>query len=136
MRHLAKILRYLNKQFYKFFFPSNLKIEGSCSKCGTCCKKIFIMIDDKSVFKEEEFYRLQRDILSYRYFAIAGRETSGELYFKCNLFKDNQCSKYKNRPLICRKYPSVDMLKYGGVLNDSCSYKMRARKSFDFFLKE
>jgi len=132
---IQRVLSYLKINFYKLFFPSNLKIEGYCSQCGVCCQKIHILIGYKVVTKEDEFFKLQRDFPSYNCLEISGQEESGELFFKCNLFKDNKCLKYKQRPLICRQYPSVNMLKYGGVLNESCTFQLKPKKSFGFYLK-
>ena len=134
MKMIKKILKLINIWYYKIFFPANLKIEGHCSKCGVCCKKIYILLGYKSIKKEEDFKRLQYNYPSYRHLEIAGKDDNGDFYFKCNLFIDNLCSKYKQRPLICRRYPTVSMFKYGGVLNDSCTYKLVPKKKFEFFL--
>ena len=131
---MRKLFNWLGFQYNKIFYPSNLKIEGFCSQCGVCCQKLYILIDYKPVISEKDFYRLQKENPSYRYLEILGTDDKGELYFKCNLLKDNKCSKYKQRPIICRKYPNVDMLKYGGILYDTCTYKLKPRKSFDYFL--
>ena len=134
MKTIKKIYKLLKINLYKLFFPSNLKIEGHCSKCGVCCHKIYILIGYKSILNEKDFFKLQSENPSYKYLEIAGKDTNGEIFFKCNLFKNNSCSKYKRRPIICRRYPSVNMLKYGGVLNESCTYVLKPRKKFDFFL--
>ena len=124
----------LRALFYKIFFPSNLKITGFCSKCGSCCRKMFIIEGGKMLADEKLFQEVQKLVPFYKNLTITGKNSNGELYFTCNLLKNNTCSTYTKRPKICRDYPSVKSHLYGGVLFSDCTFKLTPRKSFEYFL--
>lgn len=119
--------------FQKLFFPSNAKIDGKCEKCGSCCKRILIYDGDNLIMDDVVFINLQKQYKFYQNLHISGKNDTGELYFSCSLLKNNLCSIYPKRPNICRKYPSLKMLKLGGGLHHECSYKIKPRKSFKYF---
>lgn len=56
-------------------------------------------------------------------FSARGRNSSGEIYFACDFIgRDNKCSDYKKRPQLCRTYPSVKMMQYGGIPKGDCGF--------------
>ncbi len=83
-----------------------------CSKCGLCCgdteqKTRNILVLEKEANAIEKETSLPRQVFTKR---ITDKnpycyemKKSGE--GKCFFLKDNQCSIYKFRPLICRFYP-------------------------------
>jgi Fe-S-cluster containining protein len=117
------------------FYPSNLKIEGKCSQCGDCCRKLSLIIDDTPVKTEEDFKKAQEADKFCENLEIVGKNADDELYFKCKLLVGNLCSKYEERPLMCKEYPSPDMAKFGGSLYQNCTLKMSPRKGFKFYLE-
>ena len=125
----------LKALFYKIFFPSNVKIVGFCCQCGNCCRKMYIMDGEELLVDETKFYQMQKEILFYKNLTISGKNENGELFFQCNLQEKNKCTKYSKRPKICRDYPSEKMHKYGGTLFDGCTFKIKARKNFQFYLE-
>jgi len=122
--------------FYKLFKPSNIVITGYCSGCGSCCKNILLMIYNDTITDEATFIDIQKNNAFYKNLEITGSNSSNELTFKCNLLKENNCSVYKKRPLLCRNYPSVKMFKHGGSLHEECTYEIKAKKDFKYFLQE
>ena len=93
-----------------FTFPSNVLFE--CSRCGLCCgdtkektrhilllKKEAYAISDEICLPKQEFTQEITDKTPYCYEMAKGADG------RCFFLKDNQCSIYELRPLICRFYP-------------------------------
>ena len=93
-----------------FIYPSNLLFE--CNKCGLCCgdtkektRHILLLESEATVISTEtcltmpKFTEKITDKDPYCFEMKKNKEG------KCFFLKDNQCSIYKLRPLICRFYP-------------------------------
>jgi Fe-S-cluster containining protein len=93
-----------------FTFPTNVLFE--CSKCGLCCgdtkektRCILLLeseakeISAETCLPKQEFTKQIEGKTPYCYEMKKSREG------KCFFLKDNQCSIYLLRPLICRFYP-------------------------------
>jgi Fe-S-cluster containining protein len=93
-----------------FTYPNNLLFE--CSKCGLCCgdteqktRHILLLeseaygISAESNLPTKDFAEQIKDKAPYCFEMKKPKED------KCFFLKDNQCSIYKLRPLICRFYP-------------------------------
>jgi Fe-S-cluster containining protein len=93
-----------------FKCPSNVHFE--CSKCGLCCgdtkekpRRILLLeteveeISNKTGLPKHEFINQITGKTPYIYEMKKSNEG------KCCFLKDNQCSIYGLRPLICRFYP-------------------------------
>jgi Fe-S-cluster containining protein len=93
-----------------FTFPTNVFFE--CSKCGLCCgdtkdktRCILLLeseakaISAETLLSKQEFVKKILGKTPYFYEMKKSREG------KCFFLKDNQCSIYELRPLICRFYP-------------------------------
>ncbi len=93
-----------------FTCPNNLLFE--CNKCGLCCgdtkektRHILLLESEATLISTETCLPLQdftgkimgKDPYKYE----MKKNSEG----KCFFLKDNQCSIYKLRPLICRFYP-------------------------------
>jgi Fe-S-cluster containining protein len=93
-----------------FTYPNNVFFE--CSKCGLCCgdtlqktRHILVLETEINIISKETC--LPKKVFSkqipkekpYRYEMKKNNEG------KCFFLKDNQCSIYMSRPLICRFYP-------------------------------
>ena len=83
-----------------------------CSRCGLCCgdtkqktRNILLLeseaiaISTETSLPKQAFTKQIKDKKSYRY------EMKKNSEGKCFFLKDNQCSIYTLRPLICRFYP-------------------------------
>lgn len=93
-----------------FTYPNNLKFE--CNKCGICCgdtkeKVRHILLLDAEMNKISEITALIPDDFCC---GIEGKEPyvfemKKNSDGKCLFLKDNNCTIYAHRPLICRFYP-------------------------------
>jgi Fe-S-cluster containining protein len=93
-----------------FVCPNNLVFE--CSRCGLCCgdtkektRHILILesetnaISTETCLPKEAFTEQIADKTPYFFEMKKNKEG------KCFFLKNNQCSIYASRPLICRFYP-------------------------------
>jgi len=93
-----------------FTCPNNVLFE--CSKCGLCCgdtkqkiRHILLLeleantISTETCLPKQDFTKQITDKNPYCY------EMKKSSEGKCFFLKDNQCSIYTLRPLICRFYP-------------------------------
>ena len=93
-----------------FTYPNNLLFD--CSKCGLCCgdtkqktRHILLLESEASDISAEinlpikDFGEQIKDKAPYCFEMKKPKEG------KCFFLKDNQCSIYELRPLICRFYP-------------------------------
>lgn len=93
-----------------FNYPSNIQFE--CDGCALCCgntehKKRHILLlesEAKVISKHtnlqlEKFIKKNSNTQPYKY------EMKKSNLGKCFFLKNNQCSIYEYRPLICRFYP-------------------------------
>lgn len=94
----------------EFIYPDDIRF--SCNRCGLCCgdtdKKtrhiLLLRSEGEKIAKEtglptSEFLTAIDDKQTFCY--EMKKSKSG----KCNFLKDNGCSIYSLRPLICRFYP-------------------------------
>lgn len=97
------LLEFCNDLGDKFSYHKNLK----CNRCGHCCTLLLNLTDNdierikKLGYKEEEFIEEQ---LGMKYMKLIDH--------KCFFLRKNNkgyyCEIYKDRPNICRIYPSYD----------------------------
>jgi Fe-S-cluster containining protein len=93
-----------------FTYPNNVLFD--CSKCGLCCgdtkeknRHILLLeseantISAQTCLPRQEFTREAKGESPYCYEIKKSKEG------KCLFLKDNECSIYSLRPLICRFYP-------------------------------
>ena len=94
----------------EFTYPNNLLFD--CSKCGLCCgdtkqktRHILLLKSEANDISAEinlpikDFAEQIKDKAPYCLEMKKPKEG------KCFFLKDNQCSIYKLRPLVCRFYP-------------------------------
>ncbi|MDR1992662.1 MAG: YkgJ family cysteine cluster protein [Nitrososphaerota archaeon] len=92
-----------------FSYPGDVWFE--CSGCGLCCgdtvqKKRCVLLLDGEVKKISGVFRLSIDVFAKKVLYNAPyfyemRKFGGQCFF----LKENRCSIYAFRPLICRFYP-------------------------------
>lgn len=105
LRALCDIDGYLTWATSKLFRPQ-YKITGQCKKRGVCCRNIAVMVSP-SLWRFPWIRRWLRRWYGfvYRFELVAENETHHVLIFSCRYLKANQCSIYRFRPVICRRYP-------------------------------
>jgi uncharacterized protein len=93
-----------------FTYPNNLLFD--CSKCGLCCgdtkqktRHILILESEASDISAEINLQIKDFVEEIKDKAPYCFEIKKTKEGKCFFLKDNQCSIYKLRPLICRFYP-------------------------------
>ena len=126
-------------------YPANVSFK--CNRCGLCCgdtkektRHILLLqkeadeISEKTCIPRQDFSRQVAENVPYVY--EMEKPTEG----KCFFLKDNQCSIYTLRPLICRFYPfelKFDLDKDQHVFSFTLECpgiskgKMMARKDFE-----
>lgn len=126
-----KVIYYEMKSRFVFQKVS-YKIEGSCKKCGDCCKYMYSI----DTYTEKEFELTTKLFPKYKRFRIIGRDEYGNLIFACNLVDENGlCTDYKNRLKMCRDYPQ-GRASEGGELHPRCGYTVSPNKSFEDYLNK
>lgn len=118
-------LKILKKKYYKF---------GTCLKCGCCCENIYVRHDGKVIKEIAEFERIKEiDPYSfYKHITVVGVDEFG-LLFSCNKFDKEKrlCTDHKNRPSICRNYPSEEIFSFGASLQKKCGFRFEPIESFN-----
>jgi len=132
-----KLIEKINKFFASKILGRKYTRAGKCNACGRCCKEIYVRHSSHVIKDEEEFLRLKPNHFFYSYLKVTGKTDIG-LVFECTkLDKDKGiCTAYKNRALICRKYPQEELLAMGGELSEGCGYELIPIKSFEDVFKE
>lgn len=117
-------LKILKRRYYRF---------GSCSRCGACCENIYVRHNNKIIENEDEFeYIKKNDSYSfYQHIKVIGKDDFG-LIFACEKFDKEKrlCTDHKNRPSICRKYPSEEIFSMGAALKENCGFRFEPIESF------
>lgn len=109
----------------------------SCEKCGTCCKmacsefsydelKLKAKNGDKfatefiSVFQPYESAEAAREVFPDYYDMVCSKLGDQQVYFyRCpHVTDDNLCSRYDQRPGVCREFPSNPL----SILPYQCGY--------------
>lgn len=120
----------LNKKYYRL---------GKCLKCGGCCENIYIRHEGKVISSSSEFEEIKKtDKYSfYQHISVTGEDKFG-LIFSCNKFDKEKriCKDHKNRPSICRNYPSEEIFSFGAQLQDKCGFYFQPIESFDEIFKK
>lgn len=92
-----------------FIYPANVSFE--CNGCGLCCgdtkdktRHILMLVSEANAISDltalpKEKFATPTDEAPYVY--EMKKPTEG----KCFFLKNNQCTIYPHRPLICRFYP-------------------------------
>ncbi len=119
-------------EILSYFVPEKIdyKIEGSCNKCGKCCKEIRCY----GLKNEKEFKLMQFFFPHYKRFFIHKIDNEGNLVLTCKyLDDDGLCSVYDKRPKLCRNYPRRT-ISFNAEMIDGCGFKI-IKKEFKDYLK-
>ena len=132
------ILEYLKAICYEIrarFLVQKVKyiIEGSCLKCGDCCRYMYSI----DTYTEKEFEFMTKLFPKYKRFKIIGRDEFNNLIFACKLIgEDGLCTDYKNRLKMCKEYPFRHRVCLSGELHKRCGFKIITEKTFEDYLQE
>jgi Fe-S-cluster containining protein len=126
-------------RFLDFLKKPGFTRQGSCKKCGNCCRNIVFKVNDNYIASEDEFEKLKKWKPRYNHFYISGRDEDGALLFTCkSLNTDNACKSYRFRSLYCRLYPRLktDMIIAGTTMLDGCGYYYKSSIDFKDYLQK
>lgn len=123
-------LRILKRKYFRY---------GKCSMCGACCENIYVRHENKIIKTTEEFKKIKtNDNYSfYQHITPIDQDDFG-LIFTCDKFDKEKklCKDHKNRPPICRNYPSEEIFKMGAQLKDDCGYYFEPIEKFSEVFKK
>lgn len=133
----------LFKKIKRFYFQKILKKRyyrhGSCNMCGACCENIYVRHNGHIIKDEAEFKEIQEkdSYIFYKHIDIISKDDFG-LIFSCQKFDKEKklCKDHKNRPPICRNYPSEEIFSFGAMLEEDCGYHFSPIESFEEVLKK
>ena len=124
----------IKKLYHKHILKRKYFRHGKCKMCGACCQNIYVRHSNKIIESQEEFDKIREcdDYSFYKHIEVVGKDDFG-LIFSCNKFdKDKKlCTDHKNRPPICRNYPSEEIFSFGACLQDDCGYSFTPIESFE-----
>ena len=121
--HLGASLSVVINYFYYLFYTILVKRVGSCNNCGKCCRHVYLRDGGKLVKSFEQCLALIEKDSRFNQFVAKGKNEFGELYFGCkNVALNNKCKVYRTRPMLCRSYPDVGMLRYGAIPKIDCGF--------------
>jgi len=113
-------LKILKKRYYRL---------GKCAQCGCCCENIYVRHQGKVIQTKEEFEEIKKtdDYSFYKHISVIKKDDFG-LVFSCDKFdkKRRLCTDHKNRPTICKNYPSEEIFSFGAQLQENCGYSFEA----------
>ena len=123
-------LKILKRHYYR---------TGKCNMCGACCENIYVRHNGSVIKTKEEFEKIKKEdnYSFYQHITIINKDDFG-LIFECNKFDKEKrlCKDHKNRPSICKNYPSEEIFSFGAQLQDNCGYRFSPIESFDEIFKK
>lgn len=90
---------------YNEKFASLLLQHFRCKHCGTCCGPIIgdgVSVTNVEVAQIANFLHIRKR-------KITRRLQNGNIKFPCEYLKNNKCSIYPVRPLLCKLYPIIPL---------------------------
>lgn len=118
-------LKILKRKYYRL---------GACAKCGACCRNIYVWHKSSVIKSKEEFEQIKNsDSYSFYHHIKPIDVDDFGLIFKCEKYDKELriCKDHKNRPDICRKYPSEKIFSFGAQLQEGCGYSFQPIESFE-----
>lgn len=118
-------LKILKRRYYRF---------GTCAQCGACCRNIYVRHNNSVIKTKEEFEKIKKNdnYSFYQHIEVIGSDDFG-LIFACQKYDKEKrlCKDHKNRPSICRNYPSEEIFSFGAQLQEKCGYHFEPIEKFD-----
>ncbi|MFA6431598.1 MAG: YkgJ family cysteine cluster protein [Candidatus Margulisiibacteriota bacterium] len=110
---------------FKNLFGTKWKIVGKCNQCGTCCKRI-LMVMTPAQIRSPLFTGLSIRWISwlFDFILLDIDHERNYLAFTCShLTPEGKCGNYFWRPNVCRNFPLVEYFEKP-VLLDGCGYEI------------
>ena len=130
---LRKIFEKIKKYYHLKVLKKRYYRLGSCAQCGCCCENIYVRHHGAVIQNEEEFKEIRKtdNYSFYKHISIIGKDDFG-LIFSCDKFDKEKrlCTDHKNRPSICRNYPSEEIFSFGAQLQEDCGFRFEPIQSF------
>lgn len=106
LRAAQEVDNFFTRLVYQVF-PKRYRRSGRCRRTGVCCRNIGIAAP-LWIFNSRPARRLVTWWYQYvNEFFLKGIYPEEQVFiFGCPYLKENQCSRYRRRPPICRNYPS------------------------------
>lgn len=128
-----KIFEKIKKLYHLKILKRRYYRRGNCNMCGACCENIYVRHNGKVIKTKEEFEKIKKEdnYSFYQHISIINQDDFG-LVFECNKFDREKklCKDHKNRPSICRNYPSEEIFSFGAQLQDNCGFNFVPIESF------
>jgi Fe-S-cluster containining protein len=113
----------------KFDYPKNVRFK--CNRCALCCGDVEKRVRSILLLKSEADRILQKTLMSLDSFVERVDESGPYIYRmkktndgKCVFLRNNLCSMYQLRPLICKFYPfqlkNIGINRYSFIYTDEC----------------
>ncbi len=113
------------------FRGEEMAVHGRCRMCGECCRRLSLIHNGRWIRNKRQFAACLKEYPDYSRFRIIGKNDTGELLFDCDrLSDDNTCSDHENRLDICRRYPTLAMLRKGGTTPEGCGFSFVKKDAF------
>ena len=78
-----------------------------CTSCGNCCKVMQPILKKKDIKKMAKSLNFTPNQFITKY-AIKGEDGESKLnQLPCPFLKDNKCTQYDSRPVVCASYPHL-----------------------------
>ena len=112
------------------FWIKTTPIEGQCKQRGVCCNNIAI-----GIHTHINNRKLLVSIANWWYtfvyrFTLKGWYKKEQIWlYKCQYLKNNKCSIYWRRPLLCRRYPKPLRKTDPVTFMPGCGYKAHQASS-------
>lgn len=128
---MHKTIGFIKKIIHKHILKRHYYRKGQCNCCGACCQKIYVRHKKSVINSEDEFLKLKKLHPFYTYLEIIDKDDLG-LVFKCNNFdlQNKICTIHKDRPGICRRYPSEQIFLMDAMLAENCGYNFVPIETF------
>lgn len=124
------------QKFAKILIPPPYVQKGACKKRGNCCH--YILLRKPKGILNRLFYYWNTEINGFYARSQEDYEYEGSLIrvMGCRyLQKDGSCKHYTLRPMICRKWPMIELFGTPRILK-GCGFSAVPRKKLSIFKEE
>jgi len=136
------LLYYLpyDREHYQIFKHALDKLIP-CKGCGNCCRGMYVSIKDHEVITIAERLGMKENELIQKYKLKQETTPNGFLKFimdafPCPFLKDNKCTIYDIRPIVCQSYPLYESDNKLAVINSGkCARGQEIKQAYIDFLQ-
>ena len=136
---IKKFLDKIKKEYHLKILKRKYFRYGACRMCGFCCENIYVRHNMDIIKDIEQFEKIKKsdDYSFYKHITPIDKDEFG-LVFSCDKFDKEKrlCTDHKNRPSICKNYPSEEIFKMGAQLKEECGFSFEPIEKFDEVFKK